>query len=379
MEQIWVKKEPEDLVNDSDGDILMNYDKPSTSADREMPSTSGVAIKQEIKEELDFHDEFLGKGSEESYNKYFDDGDDREDFSCNIKKEEWGSDFYEEDDKNSSHNEEKDEDEAMFETKSMVEYHGDEYYDESGTNNEVLNEIVLPKEEKESHKEQKLLECDICLRKYQTKEGLYQHKKYVHEIEEQEQFKCEKCEYQSSRKCHLNDHLKIHDKTNYLKCQFCKYMAARLRTLNAHILSKHKIESNEGEHKVKITSKIHTCPKCSYSTVFKTSYDNHVKVCLKLKNVKCYECEICHFRTIHKRSLNSHKKTHNKIKQLTCLFCPHKSNEKRNLDNHILTKHPDLLNESNKNVITSKIHACQHCNYKTAIVSDLKRHLSHNH
>ncbi|CAH0549875.1 unnamed protein product [Brassicogethes aeneus] len=149
MEQIWVKKEPEDLVNDSDGDILMNYDKPSTSADREMPSTSGVAIKQEIKEELDFHDEFLGKGSEESYNKYFDDGDDREDFSCNIKKEEWGSDFYEEDDKNSSHNEEKDEDEAMFETKSMVEYHGDEYYDESGTNNEVLNEIVLPKEEKD--------------------------------------------------------------------------------------------------------------------------------------------------------------------------------------------------------------------------------------
>ncbi|CAH0549725.1 unnamed protein product [Brassicogethes aeneus] len=50
MEQIGVKKE---LVDDYKGDISVNYNKPSTAADQEMPSTSGIAIKQELAQELD--------------------------------------------------------------------------------------------------------------------------------------------------------------------------------------------------------------------------------------------------------------------------------------------------------------------------------------
>ncbi|CAH0564928.1 unnamed protein product [Brassicogethes aeneus] len=354
MEQIVVKKEPEELVDNIKGDISMNYDKPSTSAD---PSTSGIAIKQEIKEELDdsnnymIYDELGVKEDSETYT---------------------------------------DEDYDFDGAKQVKE----EMFLDQGTDSEVVNEeipskIVLPKTEKESLEEQclkpggevekeKLFKCAICFKAYQSQPGLCLHKKYVHKKEEQEEFKCKKCDYVTLRKGNFKVHLRNHDKKNYLKCNFCNYMAARLATLNAHLISKHRLE-NEGENKIEITSKIHQCTKCLYSTVIKSHYDSHVKVCLNLKNVKWFKCEICNFKSIHEFHLNRHKKTHNKIKQFTCLFCQYQSNEKRHLDNHILTKHSDALNESNENVITSKVHCCQQCNYKTIFADHLKKHLSFKH
>ncbi|CAH0549731.1 unnamed protein product [Brassicogethes aeneus] len=53
MEQTVIKKELEEVVDDSESNISMNYDKPSTPANHEMPSTFGIAIIQEIKEEFD--------------------------------------------------------------------------------------------------------------------------------------------------------------------------------------------------------------------------------------------------------------------------------------------------------------------------------------
>ncbi|CAH0560352.1 unnamed protein product [Brassicogethes aeneus] len=382
MDQIVVKKEPEEqrqiyayvsaeeLVDNIKGDIF----------DQEMLSTSGIAIKQDIKEELDdsynlmdynilglkedletsidgednidggkpaklkFEEALLDQGSklndEGSVNS--DHGGESEDYSCNIK-EGRDSDCSEGDDKKGI-------DEAMFETKIEVKYHGVQY-----------DEI--------SDKE-KFYKCEICPKKYQTQMRLFNHKQYFHNKLKQEIFKCNKCDYASIKKGNFKIHSKIHDKKNYLKCQFCEYVAARLYSLNAHMLSNHKFENN-----IKISSKIYQCTKCSYSTVIKTNYETHIKVCLKLENVKWYDCKICPYKTIHKSHLITHTKTHSKIKELECLFCQFQSNRKQNLDNHILVKHSDLLNESNKTMITSKIHHCPQCNFKTTMKSHLKYHL----
>ncbi|CAH0564528.1 unnamed protein product [Brassicogethes aeneus] len=359
MEEIVVKKEPEELVEDSKGDILMNKPRP-TSADQEMPSTS--AIKQEIKEELDDNYNFMNdnrmgvekelkttdeedfygakqvklkfedEGSEESYYDYPDHVDESEYLTCNIKKEERDRDFSEEDDEN----------EAILETKIEEKYHGVQFDDESRTNREVANKKILAKRD------------------------------------EFGKFKCNKCNYVTVKKNHFKTHLNIHDRRKYLKCHFCEYTALQAQTLNAHLISKHKSE-NKGENEIKITSKIHQCTKCSYLTVIKSHYDRHVQVCLKLKNDKCYKCNICHYRTVQKGHLTTHIKIHNQIKELKCLFCEYQSNRKSSVDNHILFKHSDLLNENNKNLITSKVHACQHCNFKTTHASDLKRHVKRKH
>ncbi|CAH0556816.1 unnamed protein product [Brassicogethes aeneus] len=444
MEQIVVKKEPKEVVDNFKGDILINYDERSTSADQEMPSTSWIAIKQEFKEELSANDNMdyndfegdilmkpstsadpempsfswiaikqeikeelwlkeetftekealLNKGSKINESDHSDNKDEIKHFSCNIKEEGRDSDFPENDYTKSSHNEEKEEDEAMFETKLEVKYHGVEFLDKSGTgskvNKEIMAKMVLPKAGKEietdpesrsaivedvfycvykckhcsvkflkkelleSHGEQclrprvnvgkeKPFKCDLCPKKYETKRSLLHHKKYFHRKDELEKFKCDQCDYETVTKSSFKSHLKVHD------------------------------------NKINISGKTHQCTKCTYSTAFKINYDDHLKLCLKLKNVKWYDCQICHYRTIKKSSLNVHKKIHSKIKELKCLFCQYKCNQKQHLDNHILTHHSDLLNESNRNIITSKIHQCKHCNFGTTISSHLKRHLKNHH
>ncbi|CAH0549831.1 unnamed protein product [Brassicogethes aeneus] len=357
MEQTIVKIEPEELVVDSKGDIFMNYNKTSTCTAQKMPSTSGITIKQEIKEELD-DDKVLGSEIKDSDEDNSDHGNKMDRFFCNIKEERRDGDFSEEDDKNLSGNEEKDEDEAMFETKIEVEYHGVQYDDQSG--------------------KKKLFKCDLCPKKYDSKKGVSQHKKFFHFKDEQEQFKCDQCDYVTVRKGIFKRHLKVHEKNNNLKCQFCEFKALELWSLNAHILSKHKLEKEE-RVKIKQLSKIYECSKCSYLTIKKSQYDSHIKFCLKLENVKWHKCDICHYQSIRKRLLEIHMKIHNKIKEFKCLFCTFHSNEKKSLDNHLLRKHQNLLEKSNKNIITSKMYCCKHCKYKTTLSINFKCHLKSNH
>ncbi|CAH0564526.1 unnamed protein product [Brassicogethes aeneus] len=298
MEQIVVKKEPEELVDDSEGNISMNYSKPSTSADQKMPSTSGIAIKQEFKEELVYSDNSMDYdvlGVKEVLKAYTDeednfDGAEQAELKFQVKEEMFL-------DKGS--------DSAVINKEIVTKEENDIKKNPESRNNKLENNDFIyqckhcsiqffKKELFERHEErcltprvrvgkEKLFQCDTCPKKYQTKRSLLQHTKFVHKKEGLEKLKCHKCEYVTVRKGSFNKHLKIHDKKNYLKCNFCYYIAARLFQLNAHILSKHKLE-NEEKNKIKITCKIHQCTKCSYSTLNKSNYDSHLKVCLK--NVK---------------------------------------------------------------------------------------------
>ncbi|CAH0549494.1 unnamed protein product [Brassicogethes aeneus] len=269
MEQIVVKNEPEELIDDFKGDISMSYDKPSTSAEQEMPTTSEIAIKQEIKEDLDDIDNFM---------EYVEAGVKEE--SLTFTDEEYNLDEPE-----------------LVELKFEAE---DEVFLDKGTDTEGEKEI-------RKNGKGKLFYCDICPKKFKRNSSLSKHVKYVHQKDDQEERKCDKCNYVTVRKDDFKAHLKIHDKKYSLKCDFCDHTTARLYNLNAHILSKHKLKNN-----IKSTTKIHNCSKCSFSTVKKSTYDNHIKICLKLENVKWYECLFCPYKTIRNYDLNKHLKTKHK-------------------------------------------------------------------
>ncbi|CAH0549245.1 unnamed protein product [Brassicogethes aeneus] len=65
-----------------------------------------------------------------------------------------------------------------------------------------------------------LLKCDICSKEYQTKERLFRHRKYLHKLSEQQQFKCSKFNYKTLIKQKCLRHVKIHDKKKPLKMPF---------------------------------------------------------------------------------------------------------------------------------------------------------------
>ncbi|CAH0549332.1 unnamed protein product [Brassicogethes aeneus] len=291
-----------------------------------MSSTSGTAIKQNIKEDFDDGDKSIEVMKFECEEEMFLDlgseiNDRDQDFSCNIREDGFSEELL------------KILEEKCFKQRDRVIREGS-------------------------------FKCEFCPKKYRRNDILIRHTNHIHKKDKQKKFECNICGYVTVNKSHLKRHFKIHDKTK-LK-------------IKLQVLGKNNLK-NKIKNEIKITSKTYQCTKCTYSTFHKSHYDNHVKVCLKLKNINWYQCEVCHYKTTKKNHLNTHLKTHSIIKELKCLFCQYEASRKISFDNHMLTKHLDMLDESNKNIITSKIHNCQKCNYKTTKISTFKLHLKNNH
>nr|CAI5868644.1 unnamed protein product [Callosobruchus analis] len=221
-------------------------------------------------------------------------------------------------------------------------------------------------------------------------------------------YKCTKCAFETTINTHLKRHSLKHTETrpNHRPntCALCHASFKTKRTLDNHTLQKHPkfIDS--------VTSKIHECTLCTFKTTmnagfkehllkhpetissykfsacthcdqtFKRKYllDNHVLK--KHPNVissainKIYKCTECNYETTISASLRRHMKVHSKtLPNLTCVQCNTTFKRKIFLDDHIVKKHPDFMES-----VTSRIHECRKCTFKTAFRNDLNRH-SLNH
>ncbi|CAH1991942.1 unnamed protein product [Acanthoscelides obtectus] len=65
----------------------------------------------------------------------------------------------------------------------------------------------------------------------------------------------------------------------------------------------------------------------------------------------------------HSQGEHSHKSS-------TCIHCNATFRGNRNLDNHIIKKHPEFLA-----TVSRKIFECTHCTYKTVVKNTLDRHV----
>ena len=87
--------------------------------------------------------------------------------------------------------------------------------------------------------------------------------------------KCPKCEYQSTRKCKLQRHIKVvHDKIKDHHCKVCEYKARDICRLQRHVESVH------------VRTKSHKCPKCDFAAARKDNLTQHIRaVHDKIKDV----------------------------------------------------------------------------------------------
>ena len=78
-------------------------------------------------------------------------------------------------------------------------------------------------------------------------------------------FKCEICQYYSSRKSNLNVHItSVHKEKKSFKCKFCKYASSVKGNLKCHISSVH-----EGKKPFK-------CEFCKYTCYQKVHLETHI-------------------------------------------------------------------------------------------------------
>nr|CAI5868653.1 unnamed protein product [Callosobruchus analis] len=221
--------------------------------------------------------------------------------------------------------------------------------------------------------------------------------------------KCTKCNFETTMCTHLKRHLMTHaetpDKHLLSTCAFCHAPFKSRTSLDDHILKKHPTFI------ASVTSKIHECGKCTFKTAFKNDLNRHslkhldvapiyrFKTCIHCNVIfkrqitldehilrrhpnyiscvtsKIHECTLCAFKTtisgrFKKHLLLEHSETRSKYKLSTCTHCKLTFKRKHWLDNHVIRKHPNFIDS-----VTSKVHECTLCGFKTTISAYFKRHM----
>ncbi|CAH1976880.1 unnamed protein product [Acanthoscelides obtectus] len=219
-------------------------------------------------------------------------------------------------------------------------------------------------------------------------------------------FECEYCEYKTTMKNHLASHTLKHPES-VCKFSICIHCNAKFKfkhRLNNHIIKEHP------EFIASISARIHECTHCAYKTTFKTRFSEHMlkhpetadnykfKICIhcnaKLKSTRIlndhivrrhpefiatvsaeiHECSHCSYKTTIKAQFSEHMLKHpetvDNFKFLVCIHCKATFKDKTGLDNHLIKKHPDFIAS-----VSSKIHECKHCEYKTIFKTNLTRHV----
>nr|CAI5819291.1 unnamed protein product [Callosobruchus analis] len=219
---------------------------------------------------------------------------------------------------------------------------------------------------------------------------------------------CTKCTFKTVKKCFLDKHLLRHSghasNFKHKTCVHCNATFKSKMALDDHVVRKHP------DFISSVTHKLHECTKCTYKTVKKDYFDMHLLkhpgLASDFKHVPCihcnatfmsktaldyhvvgkhpdfissitsklYECTKCSYKTVKKCFLDKHLLKHpglvSNFKHKTCVHCNAKFRSKLSLDDHIVRKHPDFMSS-----ITSKLHECTICTFKTVRKCSFGRHL----
>nr|CAH7756835.1 unnamed protein product [Callosobruchus chinensis] len=241
--------------------------------------------------------------------------------------------------------------------------------------------------------------CSQCNKVFKKKTTLDEHVIKKHEI-----FERKDCYYKTTDEINLKKHNLIHSGANseLFSCHYCNAKLKRRQILDNHIVRKHPdfLES--------VKRKIHECSQCmycNYKTTKKTNMTRHMvkhpSAVPKLSKCKycnasfingeildnhvlkkhpafeasiereIFECLYCPYKTIVKRYYNEHMKVHFRGEQQSiCEHCNAAFKSKRLLDAHIVKQHPKFIAS-----VTSKIHKCSYCTYKTIHNGHFDAHL----
>nr|CAI5856724.1 unnamed protein product [Callosobruchus analis] len=194
-------------------------------------------------------------------------------------------------------------------------------------------------------------------------------------------FVCSHCLYATRSKRDLINHVKVHNtRANVYSCCYCNFRtnsgilftthtrthsseASQFDAINiekknddnfsqansTHSVAKYQeITGNRSFTTSSVSGTVHKCTKCTYKTVSTTQLKRHNMV----KHLDI---------------------TNNRI-TIECLYCNKTFTSKRSLDDHIVKAHPDFIAS-----VSSTVHNCTKCTYRTVSKSQLKRHMVKHH
>ncbi|VEN49241.1 unnamed protein product [Callosobruchus maculatus] len=191
-------------------------------------------------------------------------------------------------------------------------------------------------------------------------------------------FVCYHCEYAARSKRHLVDHMKVHRNRKCIySCCYCDFGTNSGKLFTTH----NKTHSSESEQLEALHMKEENIDD-NFSQGNTILIDSETSVVNKTssrarKSVssKVHQCTECNYKTTKTEYLKKHLVTHsdNRITS-RCIYCNKTIKRKLSLDDHIIKTHPDFIAS-----VSSKIHECTQCTYKTTIARLIRGHLSTKH
>ncbi|XP_063632120.1 zinc finger protein 782-like isoform X2 [Cydia splendana] len=162
-------------------------------------------------------------------------------------------------------------------------------------------------------------------------------------------YKCDYCPYTCARTGDLNRHMKIHTGDTF-KCDYCTYACASKRLLKQHLFT-------HGD-------KPYKCKHCSYAANNASNFNNHMLI---HTGEKSHQCDYCSYSTSRKTDLTCHIRIHVGLKPYKCDQCGYANAKLGNLRHHMKIHTGDTP------------HKCEQCDYASAYKSNLKAHMKRVH
>nr|CAI5823104.1 unnamed protein product [Callosobruchus analis] len=184
--------------------------------------------------------------------------------------------------------------------------------------------------------------CEHCDMSFKHKAALYNHviKRHPETTDSipGKILECSSCTYKTTRKVNLKKHELLHtDPDPNFTCMRCDATFRTMRPFGDHVIKHHP------NFIASISCKVHECVHCEYKTTYANNFAKHLTEHTGETTTKLYPCKHCH-----------------------AIF-----KSKQSMDDHVLRKHPDLIA-----TVTSKLHTCKYCTYKTTLQTNLAKHVA---
>ena len=200
------------------------------------------------------------------------------------------------------------------------------------------------------HEDKRSFGCSECNLKFKFKRNLKRHFSSVHDGKEfVDEWK--KLKYKRKIKQEPNEEGEANNKEMY-KCECCDYTSTRKSCIRKHMVLRHK------------ESEPYNCSKCDYIGEEKRQMIRHVKEVHNTEKIQCPKCEI----KIAPYNLKRHiKRIHDKIFPFLCNTCGFKATSNAELKNHV-----DKVHEG-------KRHICPICGKGIMSATNMKSHIASVH
>ncbi|VEN46434.1 unnamed protein product [Callosobruchus maculatus] len=173
---------------------------------------------------------------------------------------------------------------------------------------------------------------------------------------------CYYCGFEASLKHTLIVHMKKHTPKSYMHTQSNRICRKGKSLDNRLVKEDHISLIDPNKYKLR-NRKPRTCTHCDAEL----KYDDTKLIDSVTKQSQ--ECIECYYKKTHTQDLN--EQVSHMYKTYICRHCKGTFNSKRMLNDHIVKRHPDLIE-----TVAAKIHECTRCAYKTTIKHFFTRHLS---